>query len=342
MPIDRRSFVFQLGAVTGGLLSPRLLGGATRQALSPFQWRKLDARTWVAARGGGNTTVFLEPGGAIVVDTKLSGMGSVLARDIAKRFGHVQAVIATHHHDDHTGGLSAFPDARLIAHAKAVPRVQQTITRLTEGARLARRRVIDDIFDSLAKDLEVKRTAALEAGVNAFLDALTAEPPPRTAPNELVADGHELRFGDTTLRILHHGPGHTDNDIAIFDAGRRMLIAGDLLFHRFHPFVDVSAGASTTGWQAFLRKISAECPGAVRVIAGHGDDTDLDGLAAQGAYFEQLRDLARAARRAGQTRERFLTTANDAFGSFGFADLWKENLGVVFDELAAAEAPNPR
>jgi glyoxylase-like metal-dependent hydrolase (beta-lactamase superfamily II) len=333
---DRRSFTLQLGALTSALLFPSLRTSGARQKATPFRWRELDARTWVVERGGGNTTVLLERDGVVVIDAKVGGMGITLAREVAQRFGAVQAVIATHHHGDHSGGMVAFPGARLLAHANAAPRIKAIAPRMIEVAKTQRTRYIDSIFASLAKDFDVQRDPATEADVAAFVDALASDRPPRFVPDELVADGQELRFGDTTLRFVHRGPGHTDNDIAIIDARRRLVVVGDLLFNGYHPFVDVQAGATTTGWQASLAAIAASAPANARVVAGHGDDTTLDGLRTQGTYFDRVRAMARAARAEGRSREEFIKTPNREFAGLGFADGWSSNLGVLYDESAGS------
>jgi hypothetical protein len=48
-----------------------------------------------------------------------------------------------------------------------------------------------------------------------------------------------------------------------------------------------------------------------------------------------VRTLARAARTEGRTRDQCTETPNRDFDGFGFADGWKENLGLMFDEVAA-------
>lgn len=331
---DRRSFLLQLGALAGGAALPRVLVAAAGQPSSPFLWRRVDARTWIVERGGGNTVVLLERGGAVVIDAKVSGIGNLLAREIASRFGGVQALIITHHHGDHSGGVSAFPGARIIAHHDADPRLRSRATQMTEWARTVRPRLIESMVQSLIRDFEVPRNAATEAEIAAFVDSLISASPPRLVADELVSDGQELRFGDTTLLVVHHGPGHTDNDIAVVDARRKLTVVGDLLFNRYHPFIDVSAGATTTGWQAFIETISKQAPPDARIIAGHGDDADLRGLRSQSAYFDRLRAMARAARAEGLSREQFIDTPNRDFAGFGFGDGWKTNLGVLYDETA--------
>src|SRR5687768_12546577 len=71
---NRRTFLMQLGALAGAAVSRSLLAQETRQPTSPFRWREIDARTWIVERGGGNTTVLLEPGGVVVIDAKVGGM----------------------------------------------------------------------------------------------------------------------------------------------------------------------------------------------------------------------------------------------------------------------------
>jgi glyoxylase-like metal-dependent hydrolase (beta-lactamase superfamily II) len=332
---DRRTFLLQLGVLLGAAVPGRLVAAAgTGQASSRFRWRQRDPRTWIVERGGGNTTVLVERGGVVVVDAKVGGMGNALAREIKSRFGNVQALIITHHHGDHSGGINAFPGARIIAHRNAGPRLQSRSTQLIEAARTARQRLIDGTLASLARDFEVTRSAPVEAEIAAFADSLASATPPRLVADELLDDEQELRFGDSTFLVMHHGPGHTDNDVAILDPRRKLVVAGDLLFNRHHPFIDVSAGATTTGWQAFIEAIARKAAPDSRVIAGHGPDTDLAGLRSQSAYFDRVRTLARAARTEGRSREQFLETPNRDFAAFGFAEGWKDNLGVLFDETA--------
>jgi cyclase len=331
---DRRSFLLQLGALAGGAVLPRTIAALHSQAPSPFRWRQLDARTWIVERGGGNTAVLLERGGAVVIDSKVGGIGSILAREIASRVGSVQAVIITHHHGDHSGGISAFPGARIIAQRNADPRLRSQSTQMTQWARTVRPRLIESMAQSLNRDFEVPPNPAIEAEIGAFVDSLVAASPPRLVADELVSDGQELRCGDSTILVVHHGPAHTDNDIALVDPRRKLTVVGDLLFNRFHPFIDVSAGATTSGWQGFIEAIARRAPSDTRIIAGHGDDSDLAGLRVQSAYFDRVRAMARAARAEGRTREQFMETPNGDFSGFGFADGWKANLGVLFDETA--------
>jgi glyoxylase-like metal-dependent hydrolase (beta-lactamase superfamily II) len=92
----------------------------------------------------------------------------------------------------------------------------------------------------------------------------------------LLADGDELRLRDRTLKVLHR-PGHSQTDILLWDAERRLVIGGDhLLAHissnamitrprgepdgeRRRPLIDYIASLQAT----------AELPAEI-VLGGHG------------------------------------------------------------------------
>jgi glyoxylase-like metal-dependent hydrolase (beta-lactamase superfamily II) len=326
--IDRRTLI---AAGLGGLLIPRFR--PARLAGSPFRWTQIGADAWVVERGGGNTTVLRERGGAVVIDVKFGGMGYALEREVRARVGPIQGIIVTHHHDDHSEGLAAFLPRRAHAYRAAVPRIRADTTRMTAAVRKDREGAVAAIFATLARDFEVRRTGATEPDVRRFVDwASHAEPDGRVPPDPLDAETN-LTFGSTSLEVVHPGPAHTDNDIFVVDRRRNLLVAGDLLFHRHHPFVDRAAGATTEGWQRAIDRMTMDLPRTTIVVPGHGPVTRPEALAEQRRYFSVVRDLVVAERKAGRSREEILKLPNREFSRFGFVDLWKENLGVLFDEL---------
>ncbi len=84
------------------------------------------------------------------------------------------------------------------------------------------------------------------------------------APGLPVEDPIEIALGGTTLEIVAHPTGHTDNDLTVFDRRTRTLWTGDLVFLEHLPVVD----GSLKGWLAVmdaLKKIPA-----LRAVPGHG------------------------------------------------------------------------
>ena len=67
---------------------------------------------------GGNTTVFITPSGAILIDTKYRGLGNAILDQVKSVTSQpITTIINTHTHGDHTGGNSEFPrPVEFVAH----------------------------------------------------------------------------------------------------------------------------------------------------------------------------------------------------------------------------------
>jgi glyoxylase-like metal-dependent hydrolase (beta-lactamase superfamily II) len=70
--------------------------------------------------------------------------------------------------------------------------------------------------------------------------------------------------------VFHVEHAHTDGDAVIHYRGVDVIHAGDVLFNRLFPFIDLDNGGSVDGFIAAQERIVAAAGPATRIIAGHG------------------------------------------------------------------------
>lgn len=189
-----------------------------------------------------NTYIAVSAGEAIMVDPAWEG--EKLFEMLAERHPGVvlKAVICTHGHADHIGGVAGV----LRAAGEGV----DFLISETDAAIMA-----DAIRD-------------MRAGWG-----FDHELPP--APTRLLHEGDTVTFGDVTLQVLAT-PGHTPGGIVLFAATEKGNIAfmGDTLFPGAHGRTDL-AGGSEKEIILSLGKLGTLLPPSTLCLIGHNDTTTI-------------------------------------------------------------------
>ena len=163
-------------------------------------------------------------------------------------------VIPSHLHFDHVGALGRFERTALIDEPSLRARMR--------GGELGLRRY-------------------------EFLGVADALPEPRFKVDEWWPPGQLIDLGGRSLRVLA-APGHTPTSVALYDAGRRQLFAGDFLYpgglYAFLP------GASRSAYRATAQALLAMLDPSTRIYCAHMAD-DPDAIAAPVLGVDSLRAL---------------------------------------------------
>jgi len=342
MNVSRRQFAL-LGSVAcfgaaSGMGGAGMWPGFKRAGADMyFDWKPIGDRAWAGLGEGGNTLVVAAKGELLLIDTKFPAFAAALRREALETAKGAAAtlklVINTHHHADHTGGNLAFSkDVPILAQTKARPRIVDQIDRYRQQPKGA--------VPQLSKSDKPASAAILEEA------GKLAEHPETMAaadfePTRTFETEHEFMLGGAAgekVVLRHFGAGHTDNDAIVFFPGLNILHAGDLLFNKLHPFMDVGAGSNSAGWMESCRRAAALCNDATVVVPGHGAVSDKAGLLAQIEYFRAVTETVKAAVKAGSTREEVLKLPLEQFKDYDGQQRRGMALGAVYDEIHAAAA----
>ncbi|NKB88882.1 MAG: MBL fold metallo-hydrolase [Acidobacteria bacterium] len=326
---DRRTALRAIFMGAVGAASRKAFGGPWPQDTARvFRWEQL-GDGYAGFGAGGNILLWPTSFGAVLVDTKHNGMGASLKREVTALAGEVAAVVVTHHHADHAGGIPTFVDD-VPVHAQ----------RRGVGRRIVAGRELKAAFtdgqppelDRWSADLPSGAADMVRVDLANFARRIQRLDVQSFAANVTFTTDDELDVGNDVVQMHHAGRGHTDNDAWVRLPEANVIHAGDLIFNGFHPFVDVDAGATTVGWQHALSEIAAACDSATVVVPGHGAVTDQAGVQAQWGYFEALRTAVENAIAAGMSRAEVTALTPDVHRGLG-GTRGPDNLGIVFDEL---------
>jgi len=148
----------------------------------------------------------------------------------------IKVVVNTHTHYDHVGGNGYFLNAKTAMHEADAPALENADAEMC----------MVDYFDGKLK--------------------------PRSVDAKLK-DGDRLSIGGYNFQVLHT-PGHTPGSICLYDASKKILISGDIIFADGIGRIDVPGGdpdAMQVSLDA-LAKLKVD-----KILPGHGEPVQSGG-----------------------------------------------------------------
>jgi cyclase len=297
-----------------------------RQPGDIFHLQPLRGDVYALYGRGGNVGIFVGPDAVVVVDSEFKDIAPGIVAQIRSVTDRpIKYLVNTHHHGDHTGGNEVFkPFAVIIAQDNVRKRM------------LASPQVI---LRDYPKELEEAKKAGNAEDVKFLEDAI--EWAKKIKVDEIAAPmvtfDSELRIhvGGETIEVWHTPPAHTDGDSVVYFTKANVVHMGDLFFHDMVPFVDVASGGSVRGYATAIDRVIARLPTDVIVIPGHGEVTDLKGLKGARQFITDVLDAAAAAKKAGRTKEQFLSAVDlPAYSKYdGYKDRFKGACAAAYDEV---------
>lgn len=89
-----------------------------------------------------------------------------------------------------------------------------------------------------------------------------------------------VHFNGEEIKLLHHGPGHTDGDSIIHFTGANVVHMGDQFFNGGFPFVDLNSGGTVDGYLTTVAAVLEKIPADAKIIPGHGKLATVEDLKA--------------------------------------------------------------
>ncbi len=151
-------------------------------------------------------------------------------------------------------------------------------------------------------------------------------------PELTFTDAVTFHLNGHTANVFHVANAHTDGDAVIHFPEVNIIHAGDAMFNRMFPFIDLDSGGSLSGFIAAQKKIIALADDETKLIPGHGDLANKADLRAAIDMLEDAQARVKTLVDAGKSKQEVIaanplaTYADDWTWDFISADSMTETI----------------
>ncbi len=139
-------------------------------------------------------------------------------------------------------------------------------------------------------------------------------------PELTFAESVTFHLNGHTAKVFHTPRAHTDGDSVIHFPEVNVIHAGDVLFNKLFPFIDMDSGGSLEGFIAGQKKILALADDETKIIPGHGGLAGKADLQAAVDMLEDARDRVWALVDAGKSLDEVV--AENPLADYGETWSW--------------------
>jgi glyoxylase-like metal-dependent hydrolase (beta-lactamase superfamily II) len=188
----------------------------------------------VLAGPGGNITVLSAGENSLVIDSGIAPRAADVLKAVSAAAGGTvpKNLINTHYHFDHVGGNA------LLASSGATNRIAH------------------------AKTLQ-------HMGETIHVDLMHMDFPPAPAEGRPTTT-FDATFEINGAKLTRLDPAHTDGDVIIQFPDANVLVAGDVFFNGFYPFIDYATNGSLAGMIAATQAVLGMVDDQTQIVPGHG------------------------------------------------------------------------
>ena len=97
-------------------------------------------------------------------------------------------------------------------------------------------------------------------------------------PVVTFGEGVTFHMNDVEAQVVHLPAAHTDGDAIVVAKNANVIFAGDIVFNKIFPFIDLDGGGSVDGFISAQRKIVEMADEKTVIIPGHGELASLESM----------------------------------------------------------------